>query len=105
MQINPQIYREYDIRGVVDKDLTPAIVKRLGQGFGTSMIQHGQWNLVVGRDGRLSSKSFADALTEGLLHRVPCYRYWPLPDTGLLFFHFPSGQRRWNDGDGEPQSS
>jgi len=67
MQINPQIYREYDIRGVVDKDLTPAIVKRLGQGFGTSMIQHGQWNLVVGRDGRLSSKSFADALTEGLL--------------------------------------
>jgi len=67
MQINPQIYREYDIRGVVDKDLTPAIVKRLGQGFGTSMIQHGQWNLVVGRDGRLSSKSFADALTGGLL--------------------------------------
>ena len=67
MQINPQIYREYDIRGVVGKDLTPAIVKRLGQGFGTSMIQHGQWNLVVGRDGRLSSKSFADALTGGLL--------------------------------------
>jgi len=67
MQINPQIYREYDIRGVVDKDLTPAIVKRLGQGFGTSMIQHGQGNLVVGRDGRLSSKSFADALTGGLL--------------------------------------
>jgi phosphomannomutase/phosphoglucomutase len=67
MQINPQIYREYDIRGVVDRDLTPAIVKRLGQGFGTSMIQHNKLNLVVGRDGRLSSKSFADALIEGLL--------------------------------------
>ncbi|MCJ7786224.1 MAG: phosphomannomutase/phosphoglucomutase [Desulfobacterales bacterium] len=65
--MNPQIYREYDIRGVVDRDLTPAIVKRLGQGFGTSMIQHNKLNLVVGRDGRLSSKSFADALIEGLL--------------------------------------
>ena len=67
MQINPQIYREYDIRGVVDRDLTPAIVKRLGQGFGTYMIQHHKLNLVVGRDGRLSSKSFAEALIEGLL--------------------------------------
>jgi phosphomannomutase / phosphoglucomutase len=66
VQINPQIYREYDIRGVVDKDLTPAIVKRLGQGFGTYMIQHNRLNLVVGRDGRLSSKSFAEALIEGL---------------------------------------
>ncbi|HUL31680.1 MAG TPA: phosphomannomutase, partial [Thermodesulfobacteriota bacterium] len=67
MQINPQIYREYDIRGVVDRDLTPAIVKRLGQGFGTSMVQRNKLNLVVGRDGRLSSKSFAEALIEGLL--------------------------------------
>jgi phosphomannomutase/phosphoglucomutase len=67
MQINPQIYREYDIRGVVDKDLTPAIANRLGQGFGTYMIQHNKLNLVVGRDGRLSSKSFADALIQGLL--------------------------------------
>jgi len=67
MRINPQIYREYDIRGVVDKDLTPAIVKSLGQGFGTSMVHQNRLNLVVGRDGRLSSKSFADALIEGLL--------------------------------------
>jgi len=67
MQINPQIYREYDIRGLVDRDLTPAVVKKLGQGFGTYMIQHNKSNLVVGRDGRLSSKSFAEALIEGML--------------------------------------
>jgi phosphomannomutase/phosphoglucomutase len=67
LQINPQIFREYDIRGVVDRDLTLAIVKRLGQGFGTSMIQRNKLNLVVGRDGRLSSESFAEALIEGLL--------------------------------------
>jgi phosphomannomutase/phosphoglucomutase len=67
MKINPQIYREYDIRGVVDKDLTPDIAKRLGQGFGTHMTRLGRKNLVVGRDGRLSSPSYGEALIEGLI--------------------------------------
>ncbi len=67
MKINPQIYREYDIRGIVDKDLTPEIVGRLGQGFGTHMVQLGQRSLVVGRDGRLSSPSYGKALIEGMI--------------------------------------
>ncbi|MFB3886983.1 MAG: phosphomannomutase/phosphoglucomutase [Thermodesulfobacteriota bacterium] len=67
MRINPQIYREYDIRGVVDKDLTPDILRRLGQGFGTYMAKQGRLRLVVGRDGRLSSKPFGEALIQGLL--------------------------------------
>ena len=67
MKINPQIYREYDIRGVVDKDLTHDIAKRLGQGFGTHMARLGRKNLVVGRDGRLSSPSYGEALIEGLI--------------------------------------
>jgi phosphomannomutase/phosphoglucomutase len=67
MQINPQIFREYDIRGVVDKDLTPDIVRILGLGFGTHMADSGRKGIVVGRDGRLSSKSFAEALIEGLI--------------------------------------
>jgi len=67
MQINPQIYREYDIRGIVDKDLTPDIVNKLGQGFGTYMVHRAKSNLAVGRDGRLSSKSFSEALIEGLI--------------------------------------
>lgn len=67
MRINPQIFREYDIRGVVNKDLTPDIARTLGQGFGTHMALSGRRDLVVGRDGRLSSKAFAEALIEGLL--------------------------------------
>lgn len=67
MEINPQIYREYDIRGVVDRDLTPEIVRRIGQGFGTYMARSGRKSLIVGRDGRLSSKTFSEALIEGLL--------------------------------------
>src|SRR4030043_577150 len=66
MEINPQIFREYDIRGVVDKDLTPDGVKRLGQGFGTLMARLGRKALVVGRDGRLSSETYSDLLIEGL---------------------------------------
>ena len=66
MKINPQIYREYDIRGVVEKDLTPEVVRRLGQGFGTHMAKLGRKALALGRDGRLSSKAFQEALIEGL---------------------------------------
>lgn len=67
LKINPQIYREYDIRGVVDKDLTPEIVRRLGQGFGTYVARLGHKDLVVGRDGRLSSPSYGEALIGGLI--------------------------------------
>ncbi len=67
MQINPQIFREYDIRGVVEKDLTSDIVRALGLGFGSHMAQLGHKELVVGRDGRLSSKAFEEALIEGLI--------------------------------------
>jgi phosphomannomutase / phosphoglucomutase len=67
MDINPLIFREYDIRGVVDRDLTPEIVRRLGQGFGTYAATLGLKRLVVGRDGRLSSNTFGEALISGLL--------------------------------------
>ena len=67
MQINPQIFREYDIRGVVDKDLTTDVIRRLGQGFGTHMAKLGLKKLAVGRDGRLSSKAFSEALIQGLM--------------------------------------
>ncbi len=67
MEINPLIFREYDIRGVVDRDLTSEIVKRLGRGFGTRMVSSGKKNLVVGRDGRLSSNLFGEALIDGIL--------------------------------------
>jgi len=67
MHINPQIFREYDIRGVVDKDLTSDIVRRLGQGFGSHMAHLGKRELVVGRDGRLSSKTYEEVLIEGLI--------------------------------------
>ena len=90
MEINPLIFREYDIRGVVNRDLTPEIVKRLGQGFGTRMASSGRKNLVVGRDGRLSSNPFAEALIEGILSTgcdVVDLRTCPTPVFYFSLFH------------------
>lgn len=67
MDINPKIFREYDIRGIVDKDLTPKFIKFLGQGIGTYFRQHGKKEAALGRDSRLSSPAYAEAITKGLL--------------------------------------
>ena len=66
MEINPNIFREYDIRGIVDKDLTPGIVQTLGQAMGTYFRSHGHRRTAVGRDCRLSSPDYAQALAAGL---------------------------------------
>ena len=64
--INPHIFREYDVRGLVGKDLTPDTVRTLGKGFGTYAKGKGVRTLMLGRDCRLSSPEFRDAMAEGL---------------------------------------
>lgn len=66
MNINPKIFREYDIRGIVDKDLDPEVVESLGKAIGTYFRQHGKRSVVLGRDCRLSSPRYAQILTKGL---------------------------------------
>jgi len=64
--MNPQIFREYDIRGVVGKDLTDETVLELGLGIGTYLKQKGVERISLGRDGRLSSENIRDQLLSGL---------------------------------------
>src|SRR5262245_17021700 len=64
--MNPQIFREYDIRGVVGSDFDAVDMERIGLAFGTYVRQRGGKRLAVGRDHRLSSESFAAALIKGL---------------------------------------
>lgn len=64
--MNPTIFREYDIRGVVDVDITLDGVVRLGQAFGTYLQQHGLDQALLGWDTRASSPAYRKALTEGL---------------------------------------
>ncbi len=65
--MNPHIFREYDIRGVVDVDLTPTVVRNLGRGIGSYLSKKGAQRISLGRDGRLSSPNIRDWLLDGLI--------------------------------------
>jgi len=62
-----EIFRTYDIRGIVGRTLTPAIVREIGRALGSLGRERGAPTFALGRDGRLSGPELAAALTEGLL--------------------------------------
>lgn len=64
--MNRQIFREYDIRGVIDKDLKPEIIHALGRAFGTTVRRNGGKTVSVGYDARQSSPSLHESLTNGI---------------------------------------
>ncbi|GLQ92020.1 phosphomannomutase/phosphoglucomutase [Dyella acidisoli] len=66
VDVDPAIFRAYDVRGVVGKSLTPTVAKLLGQSIGTVMREKGLREIVVGRDGRLSGPELASSLADGL---------------------------------------
>ncbi len=67
MAISPGIFRQYDIRGIVEKDLTTAAATSIGRAFATMLSERGLHGAVaVGRDNRPSGESLRDALVGGL---------------------------------------
>jgi phosphomannomutase/phosphoglucomutase len=64
--LHPSIFREYDIRGVADRDLPSPGVEGLGQALGTYLLSHGACRVNLGRDVRLSSPRLREALSQGL---------------------------------------
>jgi phosphomannomutase len=67
MQVNPSIFKAYDIRGVVPSTLTEEVAYHLGHAFGTHAAAHGETAVAVGRDGRLSGPALSQALIRGLV--------------------------------------
>ena len=65
--MNPEIFREYDIRGIADQDFNDADVVLLGKGIGTYLIKKGCTRLTLGQDCRTTSKRYSEHLTKGLL--------------------------------------
>ncbi len=61
-----EIFKAYDIRGVVGRTLTPQIVRAIAQALGTLAQERGRDTVVIGRDGRLSGPALATALADGL---------------------------------------
>ena len=61
-----EIFKAYDIRGIVGTTLTPAIVETIGCSIGSELLERGRRDIVTGRDGRLSGPELSAALARGL---------------------------------------
>lgn len=68
MQINPEIFRSYDIRGIVGEDIDKYVAEKLGKSFG-SYVQEmlGENTVIVGHDNRESSDELSENLINGLM--------------------------------------
>jgi len=65
--ISPTIFRDYDIRGIVGRDMDPIDAEIVGRAFGTYIQKTSGRNLLVGRDNRFSSDSLEAYFIQGLL--------------------------------------
>ena len=64
--VNPVIFRGYDLRGLVDSEITEDVMYTLGRAFGTILRQRRIGEAAVGRDNRLSSEAFSQAFRTGV---------------------------------------
>lgn len=65
--IKKEIFREYDVRGIVGKDLNPETAELFGKGYGTYVRRNGKRKISVGRDVRVSSDELFNALVSGIV--------------------------------------
>jgi len=67
MTVNAQIFRQYDIRGIVGSDLTEEILYLIGKGFGTYLNRRNLKTVVIGGDARPSTPAFKAQFIKGLI--------------------------------------
>ncbi len=65
--IAPEIFKAYDIRGIIDNSLTAEAARLIGQALGSEARVAGLSTIAIGRDGRLSGPALAAALAEGIV--------------------------------------
>jgi phosphomannomutase/phosphoglucomutase len=84
--MNPAIFREYDIRGLAEKDFDAGFARRLGEVVGGLVRERGGQRVAVGRDCRASSDPYGEAAIDGLLSTgLQVYDIGVCP-TPLLYF-------------------
>lgn len=84
--INPHIFREYDIRGVADRDLTDEAALAIARAFGSRVREAGGRTVVLGRDVRASSPRLEDAWTRGLVSTgVSVWRTGMVPTPAVYY--------------------
>ena len=64
--LSKEIFKAYDIRGIVGKTLTSEVVERIGRAIGSEALARDKREVVIGRDGRLSGPELSTALARGL---------------------------------------
>jgi phosphomannomutase/phosphoglucomutase len=62
----PEIFKAYDIRGIVERALTPEAVENIGHAIGSEAVARKQTEVAIGRDGRASGPELSSALARGL---------------------------------------
>jgi phosphomannomutase/phosphoglucomutase len=86
--MNPQIFREYDIRGIAATELADDEVFRLGQAYGTYALEHGATLCPIGRDARFSGPRIQRAIADGILSTGLDVVDIGLVPTPVLYFSF-----------------
>ncbi len=86
VELDPSIFRAYDIRGIVGKTLDRGIAAKVGQILGTMVQERNAGPLVIGRDGRLSGPELVAGMTEGALSAGCDVLDIGAVPTGVLYF-------------------
>ncbi len=86
MVINPLIFREYDIRGIAEEDLTDESVFLIGKAYGSYMMRRNKSNIAIGIDARLTSPRIKNSLIDGLINTGIKVTDLGLVPTPVLYF-------------------
>tara|TARA_Y100000991_G_C21973969_1_gene351112 strand:- start:968 stop:2413 length:1446 start_codon:yes stop_codon:yes gene_type:complete len=86
VSVDPTVFRAYDIRGIAEEVLTESVYYVIGISLGKIMRESKEKTVVIGRDGRLSSKKFAEALIAGVSQMGISVKDIGLVPTPLLYF-------------------
>lgn len=92
--VNPDVFRAYDIRGIVDQDFDSHWVHTLGQACGTYFLQQGYSSAVVGRDCRHSSPKYQQDLVQGLAACGLEVIFLPMTPTPVFYFAIKKLQKK-----------
>lgn len=84
--INPNIFREYDIRGIVGSALNEDVSYTIGKSFGSKLIDLGKRICVIGHDNRLSGEDLTKALLKGITEAGVDVVYLGLTTTPMYYY-------------------
>lgn len=92
LDVPADIFRSYDIRGIVGQDLTAQLAEKIGAAIGSEVLDQGETSIIVARDGRTHSEELSQALVNGIL-RTGCHvidiGIVPTPVLYFATFHLP----------------